>query len=114
MGSDSADLNGDGFIDLITVDMLPKDEKVVKETEGDDMMQNMQRKLKNLGYKDQYARNMVQLNQDGEYFQEVALINELEATDWSWSPLIADFNLDGYEDIELAELMIKNKLVQVD
>ena len=107
MGSDSADLNGDGFIDLITVDMLPKDEKVVKETEGDDMMQNMQRKLKNLGYKDQYARNMVQLNQDGEYFQEVALINELEATDWSWSPLIADFNLDGYEDIFISNGILR-------
>ncbi|WP_298528369.1 CRTAC1 family protein [uncultured Christiangramia sp.] len=107
MGSDAADLNGDGFIDLITVDMLPKDEKVVKETEGDDMMQNMQRKLKNLGYKDQYARNMVQLNQDGEYFQEVALINELEATDWSWSPLIADFNLDGYEDIFISNGILR-------
>ena len=107
MGSDVADLNADGFMDLITVDMLPKDEKVIKETEGDDMMQNMQRKLKNLGYKDQYARNMVQLNQDGAYFQEVALFNNLEATDWSWSPLIADFNLDGHEDIFISNGILR-------
>lgn len=99
MGSDAADVNRDGYQDLITLDMLPNNEKAIKETEGDDAMFNMQKRLAELGYKDQYSRNMLQLNQKGSYFQEVALYNEIAATDWSWSPLISDFNNDGHQDV---------------
>ncbi|MEP5254040.1 MAG: VCBS repeat-containing protein [Winogradskyella arenosi] len=99
MGSDVADINGDGYQDLITLDMLPNDERTLKETEGDDVMFNMQAHLKKLGYKDQYARNMLQLNHQGQYFQETALFNKVAATDWSWSPLFADFNNDGHQDL---------------
>ena len=77
MGSDAADINGDGYQDLMTLDMLPKNERVLKETEGDDAMFNMQTHLTRLGYKDQYARNMLQVNSSGKYFKESALLHEV-------------------------------------
>lgn len=99
MGSDAADINNDGYQDLITLDMLPWDEKVLKETEGDDAMFNMQVHLSNLGYKDQYSRNMLQISHKGQYFHEEALKNQIADTDWSWAPLFADFDNDGQQDL---------------
>ncbi|WP_412560263.1 VCBS repeat-containing protein [Winogradskyella sp. MIT101101] len=107
MGSDAADINGDGFQDLITLDMLPKEERILKETEGDDAMFNMQTHLTNLGYKDQYARNMLQINSSGTYFQETALLNEVADTDWSWAPLFADYNNDGHQDLFISNGILR-------
>ncbi|MBW1296977.1 FG-GAP repeat domain-containing protein, partial [Aquimarina litoralis] len=98
MGSDIADINNDGNLDLITLDMLPYDEKIVKESDGD-VSYNTQSFLLNQGYKKQYARNMLQINQDGNYFYETGLYNNVAATDWSWSPLFADFDNDTRQDL---------------
>ena len=99
MGSDASDINGDGYQDLIALDMLPRDEKVIKETEGDDAMYSSIQDLRDKGYKDQYSRNMLQINEKGQYFSELALFNGVEDTDWSWTPLLADFNNDGHQDL---------------
>lgn len=99
MGSDAADINGDGFQDIMTLDMLPFNERVIKESEGDDAMYNMQERLRKLGYKDQYSRNMLQISKDGDYFYETAFLNGVAATDWSWAPLFADFNNDSHQDL---------------
>ena len=107
MGSDAADITGNGYQDLMTLDMLPNDEKVLKETEGDDAMLNMQTNLKNLGYSDQYSRNMLQINQKGEFFNETALYNGIADTDWSWSPLFADFNNDGHQDLFISNGILR-------
>ena len=98
MGSDAADINNDGFQDIITLDMLPKVEKILKSSEGD-VTYNVQDYLIKLGYQKQYSRNMLQLNSKGEYFTEAGLFNGVADTDWSWAPLIADFNQDGIQDI---------------
>ena len=107
MGSDAADINGNGYQDLITLDMLPNDERALKETEGDDTMLNMQANLKNLGYKDQYSRNMLQINTEGNYFSETALYNGVADSDWSWSPLFADFNNDGHQDLFISNGILR-------
>ncbi|RAJ18072.1 VCBS repeat-containing protein [Olleya aquimaris] len=107
MGSDAADINGDGFVDLITLDMLPDQEKVIKQTEGDDAMYNMQKQLKKLGYRDQISRNMLQINNKGDYFTETASFNNIEDTDWSWGPLFADFDNDGYQDLFICNGIIR-------
>ncbi len=99
MGSDAADINADGFQDLMTLDMLPEEEYLLKSTEGDDAMFNMQAHLKNMGYKDQYSRNMLQINRSGNYFTEEALLQEIADTDWSWAPLFADFDNDAHQDL---------------
>lgn len=99
MGNDVGDINQDGFMDLITLDMLPPDEKVLKSSMNDDPVYTHDLKIERLKYHPQYARNMLQINQGGEYFQETAVFSGVEASDWSWSPLFADFDLDGKQDL---------------
>ena len=107
MGSDATDINGNGYQDLMTLDMLPKEERLLKETEGDDAMFNMQAHLKKLGYKDQFSRNMLQFNQNGDYFIETALLHEVADTDWSWAPLFADFNNDTHQDLFISNGILR-------
>lgn len=99
MGSDIADINNDGWLDLITLDMLPEDEKILKSSSGDDAADVYQYKL-DFGFHHQYARNCVQLNLGGgRRFSEIGLFANVSATDWSWSPLLADFDNDGIKDL---------------
>ena len=99
MGSDIADINNDGWFDIITLDMLPADEKVLKSSAGDDSPEIFNYKL-SYGYHNQYARNCLQLNTGaGKKFSDIALYAGIAATDWSWSPLIADFDNDGIKDL---------------
>ncbi len=99
MGSDIADINHDGWPDIMTVDMLPEDEKVLKSSLGDDHL-DLYLYERHFGYNYQYSRNCLQLNTgQGKKFSDIALYSGVAATDWSWGPLIADFNLDGQNDI---------------
>jgi len=99
MGNDIADINHDGWLDVMTVDMLPADEKVLKSSLGDDPL-TLYLYQRGYGYNYQYSRNCLQLNTgEGKKFSDIALYSGVAATDWSWSPLIADFNLDGRNDI---------------
>lgn len=99
MGNDIADINNDGWPDVLTTDMLPGDEKVLKSSLGDDPLDIYTTQLR-FGYTNQYSRNCLQLNTGkGLRYADIALFSGVAATDWSWSPLIADFNLDGQPDI---------------
>ncbi len=99
MGNDVADINHDGLPDLISLDMAPEDEKVLKSSEGDDTYQTLEMRTQQYGYHYQYTRNMLFLNQGGNPFTETALLSGISATDWSWSALFADYNQDGEEDL---------------
>ncbi|MBG6110508.1 hypothetical protein IWX84_001387 [Flavobacterium sp. CG_9.10] len=99
MGVDVADINHDGFPDIMTLDMLPEDEKVLKSSLGDDNVQMLKLRTEKLGYHYQYTRNMLQLNQAGNNFKETALLSGVAATDWSWSALFADYDQDGEQDL---------------
>jgi len=99
MGSAIADMNNDGWQDIITLDMLPEDEKILKSSGGDDPLDIYDFKF-NFGYYHQYARNCLQLNTGaGKKFSDIALYAGIAATDWSWSPLAADFDNDGIKDL---------------
>ena len=98
MGSDVADLNHDGLTDILTLDMAPEDETVLKASMGDETVDMLNMRTKRLGYHYQYARNMLQIN-NGTSFSETALFSGLSATDWSWSALFSDFNQDGEQDV---------------
>jgi hypothetical protein len=98
IANDIADINGDGFVDIITLDMLPEEEKTLKVSKGDEPIE-FQSKLAKLGYHPQYMRNMLQISDGGDFFSETAFISGVAASDWSWSPLLADLDQDGILDL---------------
>ena len=99
MGNDAADINNDGRPDLITLDMLPKEETVIKASEGDENFQTQRMRLLQFGYHYQFSRNMLFINQEDGNFIETALMSGVAATDWSWAALFNDFDKDGYQDL---------------
>lgn len=99
MGNDVADINNDGLPDLISLDMLPQDEIPLKSSEGDDNIQVQKLRIKEFGYHYQFTRNMLYVNQPDGHYLETALMSGVAATDWSWSALFADYNLDGKQDL---------------
>lgn len=99
MGNDVADINHDGWPDLMSLDMLPQDESVLKSSEGDDNIQTQKMRTKRFGYHYQFTRNTLNINQQNGVFLETALLSGVAATDWSWSTLFADYNQDGKQDI---------------
>ncbi|MEM7380376.1 MAG: VCBS repeat-containing protein [Bacteroidota bacterium] len=99
MGNDVADINHDGLPDIISLDMLPEDEKVLKSSQGDDDIQTQKLRTELYGYHYQFTRNMLHLNRGEQAFSEVALLSGIAATDWSWSALFGDYDQDGEQDI---------------
>ena len=108
MGNDAADYNNDGQMDLITVDMLPPDEKTLKTYGSDESPDIYKFKLLHNGFQYQTSRNCLQQNNGmGKSFSETALISGVSATDWSWSPLFADFDNDGAKDLFVSSGIVK-------
>jgi hypothetical protein len=98
MGLDAADIDNDGWPDIYTTDMLPEDESRFKTTAAFDGWDVYQTKVRN-GYHHQLMRNMLQHNNGDGTFSDVAWMAGVARTDWSWSALIADLDLDGRKDI---------------
>jgi hypothetical protein len=99
MGNDVADINHDAWPDILSLDMLPEDEAVLKSSDGDESLQILNIRVKQYGYHYQFTRNMLQINQAGGNYVETALLSGVAATDWSWSALFADYDQDGEQDI---------------
>ena len=97
-GCDIADVNNDGYEDLLTVDMHSPDEVVAKTSFQRDPWDTYLYKL-SFGYHYQFSRNCLQINNAGHNFSDLAPMAGVTATDCSWSPLIADYDNDGYKDI---------------
>lgn len=108
MGNDVADYNNDGQLDLITVDMLPPDEKTLKTYGSDENADIYKVKLEIQGYQNQYSKNCLQRNNgNGTSFSETSLMSGVSATDWSWAPLFADFDNDGNKDLFISSGIVK-------
>ncbi|HLG39553.1 MAG TPA: VCBS repeat-containing protein, partial [Chitinophagaceae bacterium] len=108
MGNDVADYNNDGQLDVVTVDMLPPDEKTLKTYGSDENPDIYKVKLELRGYQNQYSKNCLQRNNgNGVSFSETGLISGISATDWSWCPLLADFDNDGNKDLFVSSGIIK-------
>lgn len=101
MGNDLLDLDEDGRPDLITLDMRPGEESVLKHTANADAY-NVYAIKRELGYYDQVPHNNVQWNRGGGYFTEIGQLVGLEATDWSWTVLNEDFDYDGWKEVFVA------------
>ncbi len=103
MGSDAADFNNDGLIDLVEVDMWPEDNYRQKLLKGPDDYHRYNLMVDS-GFHYQQMRNTLQLNAgiDDEgtpIFCEIGQLAGISSTDWSWAPLFADFDNDGFLDL---------------
>jgi len=108
MGNDAADVNNDGQMDIVTVDMLPPDEKTLKTYGSDEHFDTYNQKIIKNGYQNQVSRNCLQINNgNGVSFSDIALMSGISATDWSWSPLFADFDNDGNKDLFVSSGIVK-------
>ncbi|WP_253187523.1 VCBS repeat-containing protein [Mucilaginibacter polytrichastri] len=108
MGQDFEDINNDGLVDMFALDMNPEDnfrKKMFMSPNSYQLYQNTDY----YGYQYQYVHNTLQLNQgyslgEGDsvghpVFSEIGFLSGVSQTDWSWCPLITDFDNDGYRDI---------------
>lgn len=107
MGGDIADMNNDGWLDLIVVDMVAEDHYRNKTN-----MSGMNPKkfwdLVKHGYQYQYMYNSFQLNQGNGLFSEIALMSGISNTDWSWTTLLTDFNNDGTKDAFITNGLLRD------
>ena len=108
MGHDIEDINNDGLADIVELDMDPADNYRKKMMQGGNNYQNYIN-TEYFGYQYQYSRNSLQLNLGprvngndsigNPVFSEIGLFSGIAETDWSWTPLVVDFDNDGYRDI---------------
>ncbi len=98
MGSDIDDFNNDTWPDILTADMLPKDNKRLKLLYvPEDYRQYALEVLH--GFYISSMRNMLQLNNGNGTFSEIGQLAGISNTDWSWAPLLADYDNDGWKDL---------------
>ena len=112
MGSDFADINNDLQPDLIVLDMLAEDHIRGKNNMAA-MNTNSFNLMVNSGYHHQYMSNVLQLNNGNGSYSEISQLAGIAKTDWSWAPLIADFDNDGFKDVFVTN-GIKNDLSNQD
>ena len=108
MGQDVIDINNDGLADIVELDMNPQDNFRKKMMMNANSYQNYQNS-DFFGYQYQYVRNTLQLNQGPRVnqndsigdpiFSDVGFYSGIAETDWSWTPLVQDFDNDGMRDI---------------
>jgi hypothetical protein len=107
MGSDFADLNNDLLPDLITVDMTSENYKRGRQNMASMDTENFN-KMVEIGYNHPYMANMLHYNIGNGKFNETALLSGVAKSDWSWAPLIADFDNDGLKDIFITNGVIRD------
>jgi hypothetical protein len=108
MGNDVNDINNDGLMDIVELDMDPED-NYRKKMMLNPMSYQVYQNSDYWGYEYQYVRNTLQLNRGprvlgndsvGEpAFSEIGFYSGIAETDWSWTPMVVDFDNDGYRDI---------------
>ncbi len=97
MGNDIADINNDGQMDIVSLDMLPENLETYK-TSGLEYPYPIYRQYLNQGFAPQYMQNTLHLNLGDANFAQIGNLSGIAATEWSWGALIADFDNDGYND----------------
>ncbi len=107
MGSDAADMNNDGYTDILTLDMLAEDNHRQKMTSGADNYDKFKR-LESLGFGSQFSRNMLQLNNGNGSFAEIGQLSGISGTDWSWSVLFQDYDNDGFNDLFITNGFVRD------
>ncbi len=98
MGNDISDINNDGLPDIFSLDMLPEDNYRQKLLFSSDNYEKFDIILRS-GFYYQYMRNMLHVNNGNGTFSEIGQLSGISNTDWSWAPLFADYDNDGWKDL---------------
>ncbi|MDT0553574.1 VCBS repeat-containing protein [Urechidicola vernalis] len=106
MGSDYADIDNDLLPDLLVLEMAAEDHERSKKNMATMSTSSFNYMVKS-GYHHQYMINTLQKNQGNGKFSEISQLSGLAKTDWSWAPLIADFDNDGYKDVFITNGILK-------
>jgi len=109
MGNESGDFNNDLRPDIISLDMLPEDHYDYKMSIGPENYDKYNQLIAQ-GFHYQTLRNMLQLNNGNGTFSEIGILAGIPATYWSWAPLLADYDNDGWKDIFISNGYGKNYL----
>lgn len=107
MGMELSDFDNDGLVDIFTLDMLPEDNKRQKLLFSPENYDHFNL-LVNVGLHHQYMRNMLQRNNGDGTFSEIGQLAGISNTDWSWTPLFADFNNSGRKDLFVSNGFVKD------
>jgi len=109
MGSDAADYDNDGYLDIMVVDMVHEDRSMRKaHMTNIDTKEFINNVVRGVHY--QYMTNTLQRNNGNGSFSDLARLAGVDKTGWSWGPLFADFDNDGYKDIFITNGVIRNNL----
>ncbi|OEK05572.1 FG-GAP repeat domain-containing protein [Roseivirga misakiensis] len=98
MGSDWADIDNTGHLDLFTLDMAPEDHVRSKRLMAS-MSNDVFWTMVDQGYQHQYMINTLQYNHGKGNFSEVSQLSGISKTDWSWTALFGDYDADGLKDL---------------
>ena len=98
MGSDFSDINNDGLLDFMVMDMKSEDNRRQKLLETTNSYRSYNEYVKK-GYGHQIMRNTFQLNNGNGTYSEIGEMAGMSATDWSWSVLAQDYDNDGWKDV---------------
>ncbi len=98
MGCDVSDINNDEWPDIFTVDMLPEDNERQKLLYGPENYEHFSLMVLG-GFYFQYMRNMLHINNGDGTYSEIGQFAGVSKTDWSWAPLFADYDNDGFKDL---------------
>jgi len=98
MGTDIADFNNDGRLDVVVVDMVAEDNYRQKTNMSGMNREKFHNAIEH-GFHYQYMINTLQLNNGQGHFSEIAHLAGIPNTDWSWAPLFVDVDNDGRKDL---------------
>jgi hypothetical protein len=101
MGTDIADINNDGWEDIMVSEMLPEDYRRSKISMPSMDVEGFNAIVDN-GMHKQYMHNALHLNQGNLFFSEISQLSGVGKTEWSWSCLLSDFDNDGLRDLFVA------------
>ncbi len=107
MGIDAGDIDNDGNLDVMVLDMVAEDNYRLKANMGGMNTEAFWKVVADGGHY-QYMFNTLHYNNGNSHFSDIAQLANVASTDWSWSNLMADFDNDGWKDIHITNGLMRD------